>query len=341
LHIIAMAFAQLSGRESLRDIEVCCQVIYGAYQKEVVMDVRELKSKLDEVIAKHGPWTAHNIHLTGDLYTIEKRITGDEIKLRRILQIVADTVRKPLRELRVLDLACLEGLYSIELARQGANAVGIEARETNIAKARFAKEVLGLENVTFIQDDVRNLSREKHGEFDVVLCLGILYHLDVPDVFTFLEQIGRVSRGIAIIDTHIGLSSNVSCQYKGKTYWGVTFKEHEHDSTPEERKKQLWASLDNVTSFWPTHASLCNALSQVGFTSVYECRMPAEPDKPRDRLTLMAVKGQRQNLISSPLLNSSPLADMPEQSESPYPDKQPGVLSKTNRTFPQSLLTRL
>ena len=156
-----------------------------------------------------------------------------------------------------------------------------------------------------------------------------------------MEQIGSVCRGIAIIDTHIGLTSTVSLQYKGKSYWGVIFKEHESDSTPRERTKELWASLDNVTSFWPTYADLCNALSQAGFTSVYECRIPAEPEKPEDRVTLLAIKGQRQTPVSSPLLDGCPLADMPERAKPPYVGQHPDVVAGTNRKFRPAFLKRL
>ncbi|MBC1220039.1 bifunctional 2-polyprenyl-6-hydroxyphenol methylase/3-demethylubiquinol 3-O-methyltransferase UbiG, partial [Nostoc sp. UCD120] len=85
--------------------------------------------------------------------------------------------------MRILDLGCLEGLYSIGLALHGATVVGIEGREVNFQKAKFAKECLGLNNLEFIQDDVLNLSPEKYGYFDIVLCCGILYHLNVPEVF--------------------------------------------------------------------------------------------------------------------------------------------------------------
>ena len=55
------------------------------------------------IVEQFGAWTAHNIHLGDDVYTIDSAIFGDEIKLRRILQIVADNARKPLDQLRGLD----------------------------------------------------------------------------------------------------------------------------------------------------------------------------------------------------------------------------------------------
>lgn len=275
------------------------------------VDSALIQERKKRIVEKYGPWSAHNILLGGDVYTIGKGVAGDEVKLRRILQCVSDW-SSGLDGLRVLDLACLEGLYAVELARHGAKVVGIEGREANIAKARFAQEVLGLKQLEFHQDDVRNLGRDQYGEFDVVLCLGILYHLDEPDVFFFLEDIAEVCRGIVLVDTHISPAREKSCLHKGKTYWGKAYREHDAGATPAEKARRLWASLDNPESFWFTRPSLYNALSHVGFTTVYECHMPPELEKPADRVTLLGVKGQRRNLFTSPILSALPIEDLAE-----------------------------
>src|SRR5262245_49012933 len=150
------------------------------------MDLDEIKQKKQEIIDRFGPWTLHAICLGGDVYTLDPY---PESRLRQIVQIAADIMGKPFETLRVLDLACLEGQFGIEFALHGAQVVGIEGREVNLAKARFAKEVLALNNIDLVLDDVRYLSKDKYGEFDVVLALGILYHLDVPDSFHFVEKI--------------------------------------------------------------------------------------------------------------------------------------------------------
>jgi SAM-dependent methyltransferase len=277
------------------------------------MSIELINERKREIVGRFGPWTAHNIHLVGDTYTIDKRIVGDEIKLRRIIQMISDIAGEPLEKLRILDLACLEGLYAIELARHGSRVVGIEGREANIEKARFAKDVLSLENLEFFQDDVRNLSREKYGQFDVVLCLGILYHLDVPNVFSFIEKIAEVCQRFAIIGTHVSIRAKTFSRYNGRKYWGKRLIEHSTSSTPEERAKSLWGSLDNLRSFWFTRPSLYNLLFHVGFTSVYECHNPPELEKLHDRITLLAIKGRRRTLISAPLVSVLPEDGWPER----------------------------
>jgi hypothetical protein len=279
-----------------------------------MMNLELLKDRQRTVVEKFGPWTASNIHLADDFYTIGEHIEGDEVKLRRILQVVSDVASQPLEAIRLLDLACHEGIYAIEFARHGANVLGIEGRQAHIEKAMFVKDALSLNNVDFVQDDVRNLSKDKYGSFDVVLCLGILYHLDVPDVFRFIECIGEVCDDIAVIDTRITLGPTLPYVYKGTKYWGHRISEgHRPSDTPEEKIKKYWASLDNVTSFHLSRTSLYCMLGRVGFTSVYECYIPPEPEKPVDRITLLAIKGRRRHIINSPLMEKYPINNSPEE----------------------------
>ena len=276
------------------------------------MNNEEILRQKQAVVERFGEWTSHNIQLGADLYTIGEKKTGNEVRLRQIVQIVSDIAGKPFNELRILDLACLEGLFATEFARYGAEVVAIEGREVNIEKARFVKNVLSLDNLKLVQDDVRNLSKEKYGSFDVVLCLGILYHLDAPDIFSLLERISEVCRKVTLIDTHVSQRSKKSYTYKGKEYWGSSYKEHDPKSTLERRGQRLWASLDNLTSFWPTRPSLYNLISHVGFTSAYECHIPEGSRKPLDRITVVAVKGHRRELICCPLINTEHVQDLPE-----------------------------
>lgn len=288
------------------------------------MDAKALREEKQRVIERFGEWTDHNIHIAEDVYTIGENVVST--RLRRIVQIVSDISNSPLSSLRVLDLACLEGLYAVEFARQGAQAVAIEGRETNLEKVRFVKNALGLENLTLHQDDVRNLSLEKHGEFDVVLCLGILYHLDAPDVFQFVENIARVTTRFAVFDTYVANASKEEHSYDGRTYWGREVEEHSPADPNDKRLSRLWSSLDNPKSLWITCYSLFNLLAACGFTTVHECHVPADVHKPADRVTLVAIKGRRQPLISTPKVNAMPIGEWPEGHQPRLsPDQDPLV----------------
>jgi 2-polyprenyl-3-methyl-5-hydroxy-6-metoxy-1,4-benzoquinol methylase len=262
-----------------------------------VESIREQRAALE---SRFGPWTAHNIRLADGVYTLSEAPVGDEVKLRRITQLVADTFAGQISGLRVLDLACLEGMYAIEFALRGAEVVAIEGREANLEKARFAARVLGLGGIDFQLGDVRDLSRERHGVFDVVLCLGILYHLDAGDLIPFVERLHEVCRRALVIDTAIALGGHEELTHDGSAYKGRTLVEHAPESTTEERLQALWSSLDNPSAWVPTRPSLARLLAATGFTSVLECWVPAEPEKTPDRITLVALKGEPVSGLVSP-----------------------------------------
>ncbi|MDH3692144.1 MAG: class I SAM-dependent methyltransferase [Gammaproteobacteria bacterium] len=289
------------------------------------MNIEELKEKKKEVEEKYGPWTAHDIllpggirtmdYLSGDLEGTKDRLRkplSDEEKdyalhlqaasfweeyspssshLKRIVQIVSDVCDEPWENLRVLDLACMEGGFSVEFALRGADVLGIEGREANIAKARFAKQALSLQNVDFVQDDVRNVNAEKYGRFDVVLCIGILYHLDSDSVFLLLENVAEMCDRILVIDTHVSLRPSSHVTHKDRVYWGVHHREHRPEATDEEKRRNLWQSIDNVESFQPTRFSLFNFLQHSGFSSVLECSIPPVFWAMGNRSTFVAING--------------------------------------------------
>lgn len=262
----------------------------GKFEPQPTWSAAETRSRMQDVIDRYGKWTAHHIHLGHGIVPIAEMPPSELAKLRRITQIVQDTLTVPLDQARILDLACLEGMYAFEFAQRGAQAVGIEGRRANIEKARFAKAAWQLDRLTLLQDDVRNLSRLRHGSFDAVLCLGILYHISAEHLSDFVLRIAEVCRHVAIFDTHISLTGHEQVKLNGQTYTGHTFREFNPGTSAEDREKASWSSLDNETSFWPDRESLISLIRAAGFTSVYECHAPEEPEKPADRVTIVALK---------------------------------------------------
>ena len=277
----------------------------------MTVDVESVRREKDAIEARFGPWTAHNICLAEGLYTISAQPTGDEVKLRRVTQLALDVSGGSLQGARVLDLACLEGMYALELARRGAEVVAIEGREANIEKSLFAARTLGVD-VDFHLGDVRDLSLERHGEFDLVLALGILYHLDAPDLFSFVARIADVCRHALIVDTGVGRAGTEELRHDGTAYRGVRLVEHAPESTEADRLQAVWSSLDNLTAVALTRPSLERLLARQGFTSVLECHVPAEPSKEVDRVTLLALKGVPAGELIVPAPRSEP-ADVPER----------------------------
>ena len=233
-----------------------------------------------------------------------------DTRLNRIVQIIADQAGKPLSQCRILDLGCLEGQFTVELALQGASAIGIEVRRANLEKAEYLKNAFHLSNVEFHQDDARNISVEKYGSFDAIICSGLLYHLTARDALRLLHSMYTMCHRCLVIDTHISLVGSETESIGGQTYHGHYFFEHHPDDPAESRERRRLSSADNETSFWFTHPSLVNAITDAGFSKVYECFVPAHLNygKPGlqhiDRCAFIALKSPAINLVTSPSANA-------------------------------------
>lgn len=65
-------------------------------------DTEAIRREKAEIFARYGKWTAHNIHLVDDVYTIQSGLTGDEFRLRRVMQIIDDEVDPTIPSPRVV-----------------------------------------------------------------------------------------------------------------------------------------------------------------------------------------------------------------------------------------------
>jgi SAM-dependent methyltransferase len=271
-----------------------------------------IQQGLEELKRKYGDWT-FDIPLPFDIWT-NGNLQIPQTRLKRIVQVVKDLSEKPLSDCRILDLGCLDGIFSIEFAQQGAATIGVEIREANIQKAIFCKDVLELHNLDFRQDDVRNISLESYGRFDAIICSGILYHLPAADAIKLIKTMFEMVDRVVVIDTHVSLASDTRFSFQGDEYWGSTYQEYPEDYPPDAIAKNLWASANNPTSFWFTRPSLVNLLNKAGFSSIYECFVPvhfipADMNFERsgiafqDRCTFVALKGAPCNVTTSPITN--------------------------------------
>ncbi len=126
-------------------------------------------------ITQLGDWF-HNLDLNG-IPTAPGHFLGDypAVKWQRFAHAIpADLTGKS-----VLDIGCNAGFYSLEAKRRGAARVlGIDFDERYLEQARFAAEVRGVE-ISFRQLSVYDLPQLGE-KFDVVIFMGVLYHLRHP-----------------------------------------------------------------------------------------------------------------------------------------------------------------
>lgn len=122
-----------------------------------------------------GPWF-HNMDLAG-IETAPDHFLGDypRVKWERF----AHAVPADLRGKSVLDIGCNAGYYSIEMKRRGASrVVGVDSDEGYLAQARFAANLCGVD-IDLVQMSVYDVA-SLNERFDVVLFMGVLYHLRHP-----------------------------------------------------------------------------------------------------------------------------------------------------------------
>jgi tRNA (mo5U34)-methyltransferase len=107
--------------------------------------------------------------------------------------------------LRVLDIGARDGFFSFELERRGAEVVAIDYIDPSASGFAVASELLGSE----VECDVCNiydLDPDRHGTFDIVLFLGLLYHLRDP--LLALDRIWEVCRPDALLVMETQLLDN-------------------------------------------------------------------------------------------------------------------------------------
>ena len=136
----------------------------GISQAEIERRVREL-----------GDWF-HNLDLKG-VRTAPEHFLGDYPRTK--WERFAHAIPADLRGRTVLDIGCNGGFYAIEMKRRGADrVVAIDSDARYLAQARFAAEVMDAD-IEFRQLSVYQLPMLEE-RFDLVLFMGVLYHLRYP-----------------------------------------------------------------------------------------------------------------------------------------------------------------
>ena len=160
----------------------------------------------------------------------------------------------------VLDIGAWHGFFSFECERRGADRV--------LAIDRFAWDKFGMKeflnakdrlgsNVEYHHADVHELNADTLGTFDLVLFLGVFYHLRNP--LQALENIRSITKQKLICETHVLLP------FMHERYPLVPF--FPGDENAKEMPYELCAM--------PTINALTQMLESAGFESVETIYTPS------------------------------------------------------------------
>lgn len=189
---------------------------------------------------------------------------------------------------RCVDLGAGHGKFSARAATAGWDVVAVDARTE-----RFPE----LAGVRFVHEDVRSFDLSG---FDLVICLGLFYHLTLDDQIDLLD---RCTGTPLLLDTHVASGSYEHSEAISEPahldgYDGVWYLEG-----PAEDPMASWG---NERSFWHAPDSLTRLLHDHGYPVV----LSADPMVAADRRFLLAlpdrwvpatagVRGQARQLARS------------------------------------------
>jgi len=234
------------------------------------------RTEIEQRVSALAPWF-HNLDLDG-VATAPDHFLGDYPRSK--WKHFAASIPADLSGKSVLDIGCNAGFYSLEMKRRGAARVlGIDFDDAYLDQARFAAEVAELD-IAFEKLSVYDVAGL--GErFDLVLFMGVLYHLRHPllaldlirehvvgDLMVF-QSMQRGSRHVAEVKDNHNFWNTALFEEPG--FPRLHFIEHRY--------------ADDPTNWWvPNRACVEAMLRSSGFTivghpedEVYLCRAAGAP----------------------------------------------------------------
>lgn len=198
--------------------------------------------------------TVPAIHPESDRYRLDQ---NHVLKRSLVLSWIENNVKGK----RVLDLFCANGAFSFEAAMAGAKeVVGVDFSEERVACAQILADIVRTKaswcTPKFLVGNVYKLTQTFAEPFDVVMCLGGLYHIaDPPHV---LDQICALTRERVILQT--------SQIIRGRGSWG------EFKIPKEDPAKGVTSIVGGRGAWHPTVECFENMVRHAGLTILESCR---------------------------------------------------------------------
>jgi tRNA (mo5U34)-methyltransferase len=204
-----------------------------------------------------GPWF-HNLHLPDGTQTAPDHFFGDfpAFKWREI----ASHIPQDLAGWSCLDIGCNAGFYTFELAKRGARVLGIDLDERYLNQARWAAQQFEVtDRVRFERMQVYDLARSLE-RFDLVLFMGVLYHLRYP--MLGLDIVAQKVDRLMIFQTLTAPGDEVF-----EETWGRDFHDRDLTRDPGWPKMVFFEHgfAGDPTNWWaPNHAGVEAMLRAAG-----------------------------------------------------------------------------
>jgi tRNA (mo5U34)-methyltransferase len=211
------------------------------------MDVEEIQARVDAI----RPW-----HYEFDLGGVRTPIYRPDFvnrhaqRRRMGFDPLVQVAGGSLEGKRVLDLGSNAGHWSLAAIEAGADFVmGIDGRQMHIDQAELVFEVKGIDRSRY-QFELGNIFEYEFDQsFDVVLCLGLMYHIAKP--LELFELFSRVNASLVLIDTTLSLLPTSA------------FRVEREKSLDDPR-----AAIDYAMVLIPTRQAVIDLARQFGYDAV-------------------------------------------------------------------------
>jgi tRNA (mo5U34)-methyltransferase len=175
----------------------------GEHAKRETMSQITNPEQIASLIQSVGFWY-HQIELAPGITT-----PGMNASLKVLENLDSLGLPKEAKGLRVLDIGCRDGYFAFEMERRGAEVIGIDYAPSHTTGFDVAAKILD-SKVPYILENVYNLIPETYGTFDIVLFLGVIYHLRNP--LLALDKIRTVMKpeGLLFVESAIATDETIA-----------------------------------------------------------------------------------------------------------------------------------